>query len=117
VAAQAYRIAGAVVVGDVLEGESGGVPEGWEDLGGQELASVLRRGRPTTLFRVYAPCSGKSLLFGGAAATTGRSGAGAGAIRHPRVQIEEGAGVDAFLMGEPWFLPRGGYGPVAAEAY
>jgi hypothetical protein len=33
------------------------------------------------------------------------------------VQIEEAAGVDAFLMGEPWLLPCGGYGPVATEAY
>jgi hypothetical protein len=32
------------------------------------------------------------------------------------VQVEEGAGVDAFLVGEPLFLPRGGYGSVAAEA-
>jgi hypothetical protein len=32
------------------------------------------------------------------------------------VQIGEAAGVDAFLMGEPWLLPCGGYGPVAAEA-
>ena len=44
------------------------------------------------------------------------SESGAGAIRHPCVQIEEAAGVDAFLMGEPWLLPCGGYGPVAAEA-
>jgi hypothetical protein len=46
-----------------------------------------------------------------------QSESGQGAIRHPRVQIEEAAGVDAFLMGEPWPLPGGGYGPVAAEAY
>jgi hypothetical protein len=32
------------------------------------------------------------------------------------VQIEEGAGVDAFLMGEPRLLLAGGYGSVAAEA-
>jgi hypothetical protein len=33
------------------------------------------------------------------------------------VQVEEGAGVSAFLVREPLFLPRGGYGSVAAEAY
>jgi hypothetical protein len=33
------------------------------------------------------------------------------------VQIEEGAGVNAFLMGEPGLLPRRGYGSIAAEAY
>ena len=33
------------------------------------------------------------------------------------MQIGEAAGVDAFLMGEPWLLPCGGYGPVAAKAY
>jgi hypothetical protein len=33
------------------------------------------------------------------------------------VEIHEGAGVDAFLVREPWLLPGGGYGPVAAEAY
>jgi hypothetical protein len=56
-------------------------------------------------------------LCGGKSAAIGRSESGLGAIRHPRVQIEEGAGVDAFLVGEPLLLPCGGYGPVAAEAY
>lgn len=41
---------------------------------------------------------------------------GASAIRHPCVQIEEGAGVSAFVVGEPLLLLRGGYGAVAAEA-
>jgi hypothetical protein len=33
------------------------------------------------------------------------------------VEIHEGADVGAFLMREPWLLPGGGYGSVAAEAY
>jgi hypothetical protein len=45
-----------------------------------------------------------------------RSEPGAGAIRHPCVQIEEGAGVSAFPGGEPLLIRRGGYGAVAAEA-
>jgi hypothetical protein len=53
----------------------------------------------------------------GALARDGESEPGQGAIGHPRVQIEEGAGVDAFLVGEPRLLVRGGYGPVAAQAY
>jgi hypothetical protein len=40
-----------------------------------------------------------------------------GAIRHPHVQVEKSAGVEAFLVGEPVLIPGGGYGPVAAEAY
>jgi hypothetical protein len=40
-----------------------------------------------------------------------------GAIRHPHVQVEKGAGVVAFLVGEPVLIPGGGYGSVAAEAY
>jgi hypothetical protein len=48
---------------------------------------------------------------------SGKSVPGLGAIRHPGVQIEEGAGVDAFLVREPLLLPGRGYGPVAAEAY
>jgi hypothetical protein len=44
VAAQTDGIAGAVVVGDVLEGESGGVAEGWESGGGHGLASFSAAG-------------------------------------------------------------------------
>jgi hypothetical protein len=32
------------------------------------------------------------------------------------VEIHESADVHAFLMGEPWLLPCGGYGSVAAKA-
>jgi hypothetical protein len=109
-AAQAYGIAGAVVVGDVLEGEPGGVPEGGERLGGHELASFSAAERSATLFRVYALGAGKSLGIG----LWESSG---GAIGHPRVEIHEGADVHAFLMREPWLLPGGSYGSVAAEAY
>jgi hypothetical protein len=47
----------------------------------------------------------------------GRSDAVFDAIRHPHVQVEKGAGVVAFLVGEPVLIPCGGYGAVAAEAY
>jgi hypothetical protein len=47
----------------------------------------------------------------------GESEPGQGAIGHPRVQVEEGAGVDVFLMREPQLQSRGGYCPVAAETY
>jgi hypothetical protein len=40
-----------------------------------------------------------------------------GAIRHPGVQVEQGAGVVAFLVREPVLIAGGGDGPVAAEAY
>lgn len=40
-----------------------------------------------------------------------------GAIRHPGVQVEQGAGVVAFFVREPVLIGGGGYGPEAAEAY
>jgi hypothetical protein len=40
-----------------------------------------------------------------------------GAIRHPGVQVEQGAGVEAFFVREPVLIPGGGDGAVAAEAY
>ena len=64
VAAQAYGIAGAVGVGDVLEGEPGGVAERGNRLGGHELASFSAAGGPTTLFGVYALHLGKLLGIG-----------------------------------------------------
>lgn len=73
-AAETYRIAGAVVVGDMLEGESGGEAEGWEGLGGHELASFSAAERPATLIRVYALLARKSPGIG-------HSASGAGAIQ------------------------------------
>lgn len=40
-----------------------------------------------------------------------------GAIGHPDVQIEQGAGVVALFVREPVLIASGGYGPEAAEAY
>jgi hypothetical protein len=93
----------------VLEGESGGVAEGWERRSGHGLASFSAAG--TT-------CDAGPSLRAVCEEVAGNRGSEtrAGAIRHPRVQIEEGAGVGAFLMRQPWLLPSGGYGSVAPEA-
>lgn len=103
-AAKTYRVAGAVVVGDVLECEPGGVPEGGDNLRGQDglifCAALLQ-----ALYWFYALC-----------ARRGRSDPVLGAIRHPGVQVEQGAGVDAFLVREPVLIAGGGDGAVAAEA-
>jgi hypothetical protein len=60
VAAQTYGITGAVVVGNVLEGEPGCVLEYWESLGGQKLASIPTPERPEALVQVYALGVGRS---------------------------------------------------------
>jgi hypothetical protein len=60
VAAQTYGNTGAVVIGNVLEGEPGCVLEYWEGWGGQKLSSFPTPERPEALVQVYAPCAGRS---------------------------------------------------------
>jgi hypothetical protein len=60
VAAHTYRVTGAVVVGNVLEGEPGCELEYWESWGGQKLASFPTPERPEALVQVYALCAGRS---------------------------------------------------------
>ena len=102
-------IAGSVVVGDVLEGESGGVAECWERLGGHEGLTYLRRNAFDAVLTVRG--MGRKVARNRLQEYLGQGylqpqglPAESDAIRHPHMQILLATDVGTFRFREPVLL-------------